>query len=138
MRKFGLTAVLLAILVLAGCGGSSSGFENVKWKLESYGDADSPRQVISGSNITAVFESKTGQVGGSAGCNSYFGSYRLKNGLEIGMLGNTEMYCMEPEGIMDQETEYLRILGMAESYSLEDGRLEIECGDEVLVFGMVE
>jgi len=60
---------------------------------------------------TATFDSTKGQVTGSAGCNTYFGSYDAnKSKLTIGVIAATEMYCLEPEGVMDQEQEYLKIL----------------------------
>jgi heat shock protein HslJ len=41
---------------------------------------------------------------------------------------------MEPEGVMDQEQQYLEILQAAESYSIEDGELQINCGNQVLIY----
>ena len=45
------------------------------------------------------------------------------------------MYCLEPEGVMDQEEQYLGSLRLAESYEIVDGRLRIICSDgSMLVF----
>jgi heat shock protein HslJ len=128
MKKYGilLTAVTaVLILVLTGCNGSSSDMiEDTKWILDSYGDRDNPQEVIEGTEITATFNSKDDQVNGTAGCNHYFGDYEIKDGLSIGMLGNTEMWCGEPEGRMDQETEY----------TVTGSTLTIDCGDDVLIY----
>jgi heat shock protein HslJ len=127
------TGVILA-LSLAGCGGQTAGFEDVKWELESYGETGSLQPVIEGTTITATFDSSKRQVSGSAGCNTYFGDYKIDDGLTVSMLANTEMYCMDPEGVMDQEKEYLDILQQAKSYKVSGDRLEIDCGDNTLVF----
>ena len=44
------------------------------------------------------------------------------------------MYCMEPEGVMDQEQENLAILQLAESYEMDGDELQINCGGQVLIF----
>ena len=92
--------------------------------------------VIADTEITAEFASAEETVKGSAGCNSYFGSYKLKGSqLSIpGPIGATEMYCMEPEGVMDQEQEYLAVLQLAESYEIDGDKLQINCGSQVLIF----
>jgi heat shock protein HslJ len=127
--------VLLAIWLVA-CKGGSVAFENKEWVLESYGEPENAQSVIEGSEITATFNSTEHEVSGSAGCNSYFGDYEVDgSSLSIPLVGNTEMYCLEPEGVMDQEEQYLGSLGLAESYEIEDGRLRITCSDgTVLVF----
>jgi len=138
MKKYGiLLIVLTAALILAftGCNGSSSDIlEDTKWILDSFGDRDNPQEVIEGTEITATFNSKDDQVNGSAGCNHYFGDYEIKDGLSVGMLGSTEMWCGEPEGRMDQETDYLKILQAAEGYTINNGTLTIDCGDNVLIY----
>ncbi len=132
-----LMAVLTVVMILSftGCNGSSSDtLEDVKWMLESYGNRDNPQDVLEGTQITATFNSEDDRVTGSAGCNTYFGGYEIKDGLSIGMLANTEMWCGEPEGRMDQETEYLKILQTAKSYTIKGSQLTIDCGDNVLVY----
>jgi heat shock protein HslJ len=44
------------------------------------------------------------------------------------------MYCVEPEGIMEQEQEYLVMLQNAETYDIKGDQLRILTGDEVLIF----
>ena len=101
-----------------------------EWILAGYGPQDSPAAPLAGSSVTIRFEG--GQLSGSAGCNSYFGSYQLDRGaLTIGPVGNTEMWC---EGLMDQETAFLRLLQAAESVGLTEEQLTIRAGQEVLLF----
>ena len=110
--------------------------EDTIWVLESYGDPENLNAVLEDTEITINFISAEVKMEGSASCNSYFGSYEVEgNQLSIpGPIGATEMYCMEPEGIMEQEQEYLAILQDAESYEIEDDQLQIVSGDKVLVF----
>ncbi len=142
MKKVGILLVLsmtALVLVFTDCSSSSSGkLEDTRWLLESYGDRENPKTVIEGTEISATFNSEDNRVTGSAGCNSYFGGYNIKDGLSVGMLANTEMWCADPEGRMDQETEYLKILQTAESYTIKDSMLTIDCGDNVLIYSMVE
>ena len=109
--------------------------EDKTWALESYGEQDSLQAVLKGTEITALFDSAKGRVHGSAGCNSYSGNYQAgKSKLSIPMVASTEMYCLEPEGVMEQEQRYLRALQSAESYEVGDGKLRITAGSQVLVF----
>ena len=131
-----LVMLLLSSMIgLASCSYGSP-IEDTVWELESYGEKGNLQSVIQDTEITAEFVSSKGTVEGSAGCNSYSGSYEVEDSqLSIpGPIAATEMYCMEPEGVMDQEQQYLEILQAAESYSVEDGELQINCGSQVLIF----
>jgi heat shock protein HslJ len=90
---------------------------------------------LAGTEITLSFED--GKVSGSAGCNTYFGAYKVEgeDKLTFSDLANTEMACLEPEGIMEQETQYLGTLRGATGLRLSDGELQIfSAGGGVLVF----
>ena len=77
---------------------------------------------ISNRNITIQFED--GQVRGSSGCNTYFGEYQLKGSdISFGQLASTEMACMDPGGIMEQEQDYLAFLSEVVSYDVESDQL---------------
>ena len=131
-----LVILLLSSMIgLASCSYGSS-IEDTDWVLQSYGEFGNLKDVLTDTEITAEFVSSEGTVEGSAGCNSYSGSYEVKDSqLSIpGPIAATEMYCMEPEGVMEQERQYLEILQAAESYSVEDGELQINCGGQVLVY----
>jgi len=131
-----LVMLLLSSMIgLASCSYGSS-IEDMDWVLQSYGEFGNLKDVLTDTEITAEFVSSEGTVEGSAGCNSYSGSYEVKDSqLSIpGPIAATEMYCMEPEGVMEQERQYLEILQAAKSYSVEDGELQINCGGQVLVY----
>jgi len=112
--------------------------EDTAWVLQSYGEPGNLKDVLADTEITAEFVSSEGTVRGSAGCNSYSGSYEVEDSnLSIpGPIAVTEMYCMEPEGVMDQEQEYLAALQLAESYEIDDDELHMSCGSQVLVFSL--
>lgn len=108
--------------------------EDVEWVLKSYGPTSSLAPVP-GAEITLTFNSSEDEVRGNAGCNSYVGPYTLSdNELSIGQLARTEMYCIEPPGVMEQEARYLDILQDAESFHVTEGKLQINCGEEMLIF----
>jgi heat shock protein HslJ len=110
--------------------------EDTVWVLQSYGAPGNLKDIITGTEITAEFVSSEGTVKGSAGCNSYFGSYEIEGSqlLIPGPIGATEMYCAEPEGVMDQEQEYLAALQLSENYEINDDELTVHCGNQVLIF----
>jgi heat shock protein HslJ len=79
---------------------------------------------IIGNPPTLEFEGN--QVVGNASCNTYSGSYQVKgDAIRLGPLTQTEMYCMEPEGVMDQEQTYLEILEAAQRFELTENILTI-------------
>ncbi|MFC1966269.1 protease inhibitor I42 family protein [Chloroflexota bacterium] len=110
--------------------------ENTVWVLESYGGKGNPLDVIQGSKTTVEFQSADSKITGSGGCNNYFGGYKIdKSKLTIEPpIASTEMACPEPEGILDQEQQYLTILLTAESYQVQDGILQINCGAQILIY----
>ena len=64
------------------------------------------------------------QVNGVAFCNSYFGDYtRDGDDITFGPLVQTEKFCMEPEGVMDLERDYLQALSVADTFSVAQGAL---------------
>ena len=133
-----LSLFLILVLGLIACvtGTGEDMLEDTTWVLDSYGEPRNLTAVIADIKITAEFISAEETVKGSAGCNSYFGSYELKGSkLSIpGPIGATERYCMEPEGVMDQEHDYLALLQSAESYEIDGNELQINCGSQVLIF----
>jgi heat shock protein HslJ len=126
--------------VLGGAGtGTAIPLEGTLWKLDGYLNSQGEWvSVLPGTEVTAKFDA--GQVGGSAGCNGYFGPYeRSGNSLTFGVIGVTEMYCA-PEALMTQESEYLAALDSAASYQIADRRLEIANadGETALTFSVLE
>ena len=44
------------------------------------------------------------------------------------------MYRMDPPGVMEQEAEYLKLFKDAESFIIENEKLKITSGDQVLIY----
>jgi len=134
-----LLTVITVALLCGACAQSEpaagSGLEDTTWVLESYGDKGNLKTVLEGTEITAIFDESEGRVHGSSGCNSYGGEYRVdRNNLAIPGVSFTEMACLAPEGIMEQEEQYLRVLPVVETYESKNGKLQITAGNQLLIF----
>jgi heat shock protein HslJ len=125
-------AVLLAVSGCSQGGDQSPSLSGTGWKLVALNG----REPLEGTEITLVFEEEN--AGGNAGCNSYGGKYQSEpdGKLQFMDIAQTLMFCMEPEGVMDQETEYSNLLLQAASYQIANDRLEIqdEGGDTILKY----
>lgn len=109
---------------LAGTSWIVTGFNNGKQAVVS---------PLLDTEITLSFDAD-GKLSGKA-CNSFFGSYETASGtLKISEMGRTEMYCVEPEGIMEQEDQFLAALASAATYRVDGNSLELRtAGDEMAV-----
>ncbi len=158
-----LVALLLVSISLAGCAQSAvaptevatevatstpeppiakaaADLEGTLWKLDSYLNSQGESVgVLPDTEVTIEF--KDGQIGGSAGCNTYFGSYEVEgDSLTIGPIGVTEMFCVAPENVMEQESAYLAALQSAASYQVTDDQFQMANadGETVLSFSVLE
>jgi putative lipoprotein len=106
--------------------GQASALEGTSWVL-----ADT----LPDTELKALFEN--GQVSGSAGCNSYNGTYVTTtvggvNKIRIGPLASTMMMC--EEAVMEQEQAYLAALQSARSYLVEENVLTLTHADGELLY----
>ena len=123
--------IVLVVLIATGCRGGGSGALDVStlagktWVLVSLDG----KPVLEGTRVILEFSPAEGGIAGSGGCNHYFGNFTLKGeSLTVSALGMTEMYCMDPAGVMEQEKSYLDALGAAKSVQVVDGQLRITYG----------
>jgi heat shock protein HslJ len=123
---------LVSIAILAACNGSGANeLRGTAWELASMSGSG----LLPGTSITIEFTDE--EVSGSAGCNHYGGSYQISgSSLTFSDVFSTEMACPEPQGILEQEGEYLAALNDADSYQLASDQFEIldEAGEQLLVF----
>ena len=132
-KRLGLLAIgllTLAVLLL-GCGGAADGpaLPDTQWVLVALaGEPPLPGTAPS-------VEFSPDEISGSAGCNTYFGAYTAGDSeITIGDVASTEMWCMEPEGVMDQEQAFLVALRSAAGYRLSGAQLELlDAADSVIL-----
>ncbi|MFC1932603.1 META domain-containing protein [Chloroflexota bacterium] len=130
-------AIIAPLIAVGACSSTqgSAGLENKTWKLKSYGEEGGLQDVLGGTEITATFDGAKDQVRGSAGANTYSGSYKInEKKLTILELSWTEMYSMDPPGVMEQEEQYLKALKAAESFVIQNGTLKITSGKLTLTY----
>ena len=79
-----------------------------------------------------------GTLSGSAGCNNYTATYTVDGDqISITPVATTMMMCAEPEGVMEQEAEYIAALGTAATFAIEGDQLELRTADGALVASFV-
>jgi heat shock protein HslJ len=107
-----------------------------EWRLVGYGPAEALAAPVGSTLITLVFRSET-ELGGSGGCNSYFGSYALQGEtFTVTGVGSTEMACLE-EGVMAQESAYLQQLSAGGLLTQSGDELTLTNASGVLIFERV-
>jgi len=104
----------------------SADLPGTSWDVTSYNTgSEAVRSLIIGTEITLAFE-EDGTVVGNASCNDYNGTYSLDGErITIGPLAITQKACTAPEGIMEQEAQYLAALQNAEVWARSNTRLEL-------------
>lgn len=106
----------------------------VTWRAIFYNNGRGAAvSVLDGGTITATFDAD-GRVSGSAGCNRYHAAYSIKgSSITIQAPASTRMACAEPEGVMQQEREYLNALPTAATYAIHGKQLELRTAEGALV-----
>lgn len=127
---------IVTVISLFACSAPSSMLEDTKWFLRSYGEQSDLKDIIEGTEVTATFNNNKSEVSGSGGCNTYFARYAAKgDALSIFEMAFTEMACISPEGVMEQEQKFLSLLSTAQSFEASDTTLTIFCsGGKQLYF----
>jgi heat shock protein HslJ len=128
-------------LVLLDAGGvalatfapQATGLAGTAWEVTGYNNG---RQAVvsvqTGTRLTVEFMSER-RVSGSAGCNSFVGTYTAAGSvLTIGPLASTRKACLQPEGIMEQEAAFLRALETVATARREGERLELRTASGAL------
>ena len=94
------------------------------WQVTGYNNgAEALVSLMTDTTISLQF-SATDTVSGRAGCNTFTGTYTSTDGtVTITGLASTQIMCIKPEGIMDQEAQFVAALQKASVYSIENGAL---------------
>jgi len=131
IRFVTVIAMVALVFTLTGCvGKNQDDLRGTSWLLKEMNGVP----LMSGTTLTIEFTDD--QISGSAGCNHFGADYEMYGSkLNFNSLYNTEMYCMEPKGIMDQEQVYLESLRTVDEFSLTEGELIVfGAGDLYLTF----
>lgn len=98
--------------------------EGVTWEVTGFNNGR--EAVVSpkvDTHLTLAFAG--GTLSGSAGCNSFHGTYTAEAGrITIGPLASTRMMCGE-EGVMEQESQFLAALQAAKVWTVRDDMLDM-------------
>lgn len=116
----------------------SGSLAGTSWQVIAYKNGrQAVVSVLGGTHITANF-TEDGRVTGSAGCNQYFAAYQTADAsVTIGRPASTRRLCVDPEGVMDQETRFLEALGSVATYRREGDTLTLRDADGALAATLV-
>lgn len=137
-RSFAIILVLGIALLLPACAGDGAGagddepIRDITWIIDRASarllEPDAPAQA----RATIRFEDDE-QLGGSAFCNLYGGTYRLDDdGMTIEVGAMTEMACDEP--VMSMESAFVAFLDAVTSLRVDGDRLTLVSEDLELSF----
>ena len=101
-----------------------------EWILELITENGQGKKLVVDTEVTLRFS--TEKLTGTAGCNRYFASYQTGDDRQLSItdIASTEMWCLQPEGIMKQETKFLQWLNKANSYRINDDQLTLYVNDQ--------
>jgi heat shock protein HslJ len=114
---------------------SNDQLPGTEWKLVSFGPLGRETPIVDGTDVTLNFGSDS-SASGSAGCNSYRGTYRVQgNSITFSRLVSTRRACLD-ERANQQEQRYLAALESATRFRLDANRLTVypNRGRDVLNF----
>jgi heat shock protein HslJ len=96
--------------------------------------------LLEGTNITLAFY--PAEISGFAGCNGYGGpiEFHEKDEINVVEIASQAEGCMEPEGVLEQESEYLNTLWNIGEYRVDDNVLTLTNPDreQTLVYSLRE
>ena len=129
---------ILLVSLLAGCSTTDRPTTGQTWLLESMTIDGSSIDLTSANPITLEITDRNA-VGGSSGCNLYFGELEFKAGGVVtgGQFGGTEMACDKG---MDVEAAYLAALGRVDQYTFSEFQLTLtaDSGLTVLTYYLMQ
>lgn len=100
-----------------------------EWNLVNFTTIVGVAPIQYGTEITLSFDLDNNTISGSAGCNSYSGDMSITGDqLTVSQIVSTEVYCMEPDGVMDQENNFLGGLSGMHTISFSSYQLSLVLG----------
>ena len=110
----------------------STAIEGTDWVVTGYNNGTGGVvSILTGTKLTARFFD--GGLAGSAGCNSYRAGYEV-DGASIGITpaAATRKMCAQPDGIMEQEAQFLTAVSSAAEFRINGNTLEMRREDGAL------
>lgn len=93
------------------------------WQLSSIAQGSAVQSVLADSELTAKF-SDAGEIHGSAGCNTYGGTYTTSGDTMVfSALASTKMMCADD--VMAQETAFFSAMEQVASYEIVGAQLQL-------------
>lgn len=119
--------------VLASHAPEPQALAGTSWRVTGYNNGrEAVVSVIAGTIVTMTF-STDGKVSGSTGCNRYTAPYVSEGPkLTLGAIAATRRKCTLPEGVMEQERQFLKALEAVTSAGVDGDRLELRTAMEQL------
>lgn len=107
---------------------------DTKWSATGYNNGKGGvTSLIKGTKIAAVFGTDD-ILSGNAGCNDYTAPYKTDEAkIEISKATVAKKVCKKTEGIMEQESLYIKALQMADVFNIELDKLELRTAKGSLV-----
>ena len=138
--KLQLITIALSVFTLYSCGTTqtnniienpntfpSSEITGSYWKLETLEGKTISTLKENNKEIGFTLNEAENAITGFAGCNNFFGKYKLEEGNRISFsaIGATRMPC--PESV-SYESEFLEIFRLADNYTITGDRLALNVG----------
>jgi heat shock protein HslJ len=130
-RSYRVTAGELELLAadgaaLATFAAQSQSLAGTSWHVTGYNNGkQAVVSVLTGTSLTLAFTGD-GKVTGSAGCNRYTATYVSEGQkLTFGPAAATRKMCPQPDGVMEQEQQFLQALETVATARFEGDRLEL-------------
>lgn len=132
-------------LLLLGAGGQvlaqlepqAQGLAGTQWEVLGYNNGQQAVvSLLNGSRATLAFGAD-GRLSGFGGCNQLMGQYKVDGeGVSFSGVGATRRACLDPTGVMTQESALLRALERASTLRREGDRLELRGANGELQLGL--
>ena len=110
---------------------SKLALDDVTWVLESFDNIAGPQPVIKNTHLTLSVDMESMLLTGSGGCNSYSADFVLDDethDITISNVVSTEMWCSEPDSVMQQEENYFATLEQVRFFTLNKATLYMGVG----------
>jgi heat shock protein HslJ len=133
-----VTVVILASGLMVFSCAIASPLEDYTWIFTGYNTNGQHFDALPQAQVSAVFTSKDKMVTGTAGVNTYSGTYSLNlMTLSFPQSLTVTAKAGADQAVSDQEATFLKILQKTDSFEMDHGNLIIHSGNDRLTFRRV-